>query len=115
MVVAMSVLLVLCTCPDPASANAIAASLVEQRLAACVSALPGLRSVYRWEGEIRRDDETLLLIKTTDAQLDALKIHIVMSHPNALPEILAFAAVAGLDRYLDWVHAETSPTAESSA
>jgi periplasmic divalent cation tolerance protein len=111
----MSVLLVLCTCPDPASADAIATSLVEQRLAACVSALPGLRSVYRWQGQIHREDEILLLIKTTDAQFDAMKIHIVMAHPNALPEILAFAAVAGLDRYLDWVHAETAPATELSA
>jgi periplasmic divalent cation tolerance protein len=106
----MSVLLVLCSCPDPASADAIAVSVVESRLAACVSVLPGMRSVYRWEGAIHHDDEVLLLIKTTNLQFDALKVQLVMSHPSALPEILAFEASAGLDRYLDWVHAETTLT-----
>lgn len=111
----MSVLLVLCTCPDPASADAIAHSLVEHRLAACVNVLPGLRSVYRWEGAIHSDSESLLLIKTAAAQLDALKELIVKAHPSELPEILAFEAVDGLDRYLDWVHAETAPAAETAA
>jgi len=112
---AMSVLLVLCTCPDPASADALAYSLVEHHLAACVNVLPGLRSVYRWEGRIQRDNETLLLIKTTAARFDALKDQLVKAHPNTLPEILAFEAPDGLDRYLDWVHAETAPTTETSA
>lgn len=111
----MSVLLVLCTCPDAASADAIAQVLVDRRLAACVNALPGVRSVYRWEGKIQCDSETLLLIKTTVARFDALKDQLVKAHPNTLPEILAFEAVAGLDRYLDWVHAETAHAAETSA
>jgi periplasmic divalent cation tolerance protein len=111
----MPVLLVLCTCPDPASADALANTLVEARLAACVNVLPGLRSVYRWEGRIQRDNETLLLIKTTAARFDAFKDFIVKSHPNTLPEILAFGAIAGLDRYLDWVQAETTPAAEPCA
>ena len=111
----MSALLVLCTCPDPVSADAIAQALVECRLAACVSALPGLRSTYHWEGQIRRDQETLLLIKTTAAHFEALKDQLVKAHPAALPEILAFDAVAGLDRYLHWLHAETTHTADTSA
>lgn len=111
----MSVLLVLCTCPDPASAAAIAQAAVEHHFAACVNVLPGVRSVYRWEGEIRCDEETLLLIKTTTAQLDALKDQIVKMHPHTLPEILAFEAVAGLDRYLDWVQAETAHATQTSA
>jgi periplasmic divalent cation tolerance protein len=104
----MSVLLVLCSCPDAASADALAGSLVEQRLAACVNVLPGMRSTYRWEGRVERADEILMLIKTTTERFDALRNHLVGAHPHALPEVLAFEAAGGLDRYLDWVRAETT-------
>ena len=104
----MSVLLVLCTHPDPAAAETLATTLVEQRLAACVNVLPGLRSVYRWEGRVERAQETQLLIKTTVERFDALKDAIVKLHPYSLPEILAFETRVGLDSYLDWVRAETS-------
>ena len=103
----MPVLLVLCSHPDPTAAEALATALVEQRLAACVNVLPGARSVYRWEGKVERAQETLLLIKTTTDRLDALKEHIVMAHPHAVPEVLALDVASGLDRYLDWVRSET--------
>jgi periplasmic divalent cation tolerance protein len=103
----MSVLLVLCSHPDPDAAETLATALVEARLAACVNVLPGARSVYRWHGSIEHALETLLLIKTTSDRLDALKESIVIAHPYAVPEILALTADAGLDRYLDWVRAET--------
>lgn len=106
----MSVLLVLCSHPDPDAAETLATSLVEARLAACVNVLPGVRSVYRWQGNIEHAQENLLLIKTTSDRLDALKESIVMAHPYAVPEILAFATDAGLDRYLDWVRTETART-----
>ena len=104
----MSVLLVLCSHPDAEVAETLTGALVEQRLAACVNVLPGLRSVYRWVGNIERAYETLLLIKTTSDRFDALKEHIVMVHPYEVPEILALAVDSGLDRYLDWVRAETT-------
>jgi periplasmic divalent cation tolerance protein len=103
----MSVLLVLCSHPDPAAAETLATALVEQRLAACVNVLPGVRSVYRWLGNIEHAQETLLLIKTTSDRLDALKESIVMAHHYAVPEILALSVDSGLERYLDWVRAET--------
>ena len=106
----MSILLVLCSHPDPAAANALATALVGQRLAACVNILPGAQSVYRWEDQVEHAQETLLLIKTTTDRFDALKEHIVMAHPHAVPEVLALDVVAGLDRYLDWVRDETIPT-----
>jgi periplasmic divalent cation tolerance protein len=106
----MSVLLILCTHPDAAAAEALATTLVEQRLAAYLNVLPGLRSVYRWEESIERASETLLLIKSTSDRFDALKEHIVMAHPYALPELLALDVAAGLDRYLDWIRAETRPS-----
>lgn len=103
-----NVQLVLCACPDAEGAAALAEALVEQRLAACVSVLPGTRSVYRWQGRIERAEEALLLIKTTAGRLDALQAAIVARHPYELPEVLAVAVGSGFDRYLDWVHAETA-------
>ena len=103
----MSVLVVLCTCPDPEGAESLATALVERRLAACVNLLPGVRSVYRWEGAVERASETLLLIKTTSARLDALKDGIVSLHPHAVPEILALESAGGVAAYLDWVRVET--------
>jgi periplasmic divalent cation tolerance protein len=99
----VSVILVFCTCPDAATADRLALHLVEQRLAACVSALPGVRSVYRWQGAIERATEVQLLIKSTRARFDALRDAIVSAHSYELPELIAVEASAGLDRYLDWV------------
>ena len=99
--------LVLCTCPDAAAAETLAAALVEARVAACASVLPGLRSVYRWRGAVERAEEALLLVKTTFDRLPALQAAVLARHPYELPEILAVAVGSGLDRYLDWVRAET--------
>lgn len=109
----MAVLLVLCSLPDAVAAEALAGSLVEARLAACVNLQSGWRSVYRWQGRIERSDETLLMIKTSTERFDALRDHIVQAHPYSLPEVLAFEAATGLDRYLAWVAAETTPTGDA--
>lgn len=105
----MTVLLCLCTTPDLASARAIAEALVGERLAACVSLLPGTSSVYRWQGRIEHADEVQLLVKTTRACLPALQARIAALHPHELPEVIAVEAAGGLPAYLDWVAAETSP------
>ena len=103
----MTVFACFCTCPDEASAARIADALVEARLAACVSQLGGLRSVYRWQGEIERADEVLLVIKTTPDKLDALTEQVRALHPYELPELLAFEVAGGLAAYLDWVAEQT--------
>lgn len=103
----MPALIVHCTCPDEASASAIAEALLAARLAACVQILPGLTSLYRWQGQVQRDREALLLIKTEADRLDAVCDAIRSRHAYELPEILAVEAVAGLPAYLDWVRAET--------
>lgn len=103
----MAVLLCLCACPDDASAGAIADALVAERLAACVSVLPGVRSVYRWQGEVERASEVLLLIKTTDDRMATLAVRLRQIHPYELPELIAVEAVAGLAPYLDWVVQQT--------
>ncbi|MBS0228158.1 MAG: divalent-cation tolerance protein CutA [Proteobacteria bacterium] len=99
----MTVLLCLTTCPDAGCAERIAAALVEEHLAACVTIVPGLRSVYRWQGVIERADEQLLLIKTTRAGYPALQARLAELHPYELPELLAVEAVDGLPAYLQWV------------
>ena len=110
----MPVLLVLCACPDAENAETLAASLVDESLAACVNVLPEMRSIYRWEGRVERANECMLLIKTTGDRFGALKDHIVKTHPYSLPEVLAFEATTGLDRYLGWIQAETGPAGEST-
>ncbi|HET6632036.1 MAG TPA: divalent-cation tolerance protein CutA [Rhodanobacteraceae bacterium] len=103
----MPALVVLCTCPDTACAEAIANALVGERLAACVNALPGVISTYRWDDAICRDREVLLLAKTTHERFDALRARIEALHPAELPEVIAVEVGAGLDRYLGWIEAET--------
>ena len=100
-------LLVLCTCPDAASAARIARALVAERLAACVNRVPGLASTYRWRGEIHDDAEVLLLIKTQRAGFDALRARLVELHPYELPEVIALDIAAGHAPYLDWLRTET--------
>jgi periplasmic divalent cation tolerance protein len=95
--------LVLSTCPDMTTARQIAAALVEKQLAACVNILPGLESVYSWQGNIEHDQELLLLIKTRTAAVDHLNEAIQALHPYELPEIIAVPIVAGLAPYLEWI------------
>lgn len=102
--VAAQVLIVHCTCP-PAHADTLARTLVDAQVAACVSALPGVRSTYRWQGQVCQDDEVLLLIKTTAARFEALRETLLAHHPYELPEILAVPVAAGHAAYLDWVGA----------
>ncbi len=95
------------TFPDLDSATAVAKHLVDERLAACVNLLPGVRSVYRWQGEVHEDQEVLLVVKTTRARLDALTERIRALHPYELPEVVAVDIAGGLPAYLAWIAEET--------
>ncbi len=106
----MSVLLAFCTAPDESSAKALADALLERRLAACVSRLPGVRSSYRWQGRIEQADEVLLLIKTTRERFAELREAVQALHPYEVPELLALEAHDGLAAYLAWVQGETRVT-----
>ncbi|WP_242112916.1 divalent-cation tolerance protein CutA [Luteimonas aquatica] len=99
--------IVFCTCPDAGTAERIAQALVGERLAACVNLLPGVESVYRWQGALERSREVQLIAKTVEPRLEALIARVRALHPYELPEILAIAASGGLPDYLDWVRAET--------
>ena len=99
----MSVLICFSTCPDADSAGRIATALVDERLAACVNVLPGVRSTYRWQGRLQQADEVLLVIKTTADRYPALQARLPELHPYELPELVAVEACSGLPAYLDWV------------
>ena len=103
----MDNLLVVTNLPDRASAEKLAALLIEQRLAACVNLLPACGSVYRWRGEIQHDEEHPLLIKTAQDRYAELEVLIRANHPYELPEIIAVPIVHGLPAYLQWIVSET--------
>ena len=84
-------------------AERIARVLVERRLAACVNVVPKVVSVYRWKGEICRDEELLLVVKTRRERLDALREAVVGLHPYEVPELVALPIEAGHEPYLAWL------------
>jgi periplasmic divalent cation tolerance protein len=99
--------LLYCTCPDTEVAQRIARALVEQRLAACVNIVPGLRSIYRWKDAVQDEAECLLLIKTRESHIETLIESVRRLHPYELPEVIAVPVVAGLAPYLDWIRDNT--------
>ena len=101
--------LVLTTVPSMDVAEAIARALVEARLAACVNVLPAMVSVYRWKGEIQRETEHQLIIKTARARLPALEEQLAQLHPYDLPELLVLQVEDGDPAYLSWVLTEADP------
>ncbi|MBM4395467.1 MAG: divalent-cation tolerance protein CutA [Deltaproteobacteria bacterium] len=104
---APEVRVVLVTCP-PAASEQIARSIVDGGFAACVNIVPGIRSIYRWKGEVCDEPEDLLVVKTAAAGVDDLVAHVKSIHSYTVPEIVALPVVAGNRDYLEWVAAETS-------
>lgn len=104
---AASVLIVLTNTPDLACARAIARTLVEQGLAACVNILAPCQSIYRWQGQVEEAAEIPLLVKTCAERYAAVEAAIRSLHPYEVPEIIAWQPRAGLPAYLDWVLAES--------
>jgi len=96
-------LIVYCTVPDAATAGTIAEALVKERLCACVNRLSGVTSHYIYEGEYCKEEEVLLLIKTTRGAFERLKARIEALHPYDVPEIIAAPVVAGNESYLTWL------------
>ena len=99
---------ILVTCPDAATAERIAATLVEERLAACVNVKPGITSFYRWEGRVQKDEELLLIIKTRADRITALEARVKALHPFDVPEFVALPIVAGSAEYLRWIDESTA-------
>jgi periplasmic divalent cation tolerance protein len=96
------------TAPDQASAESLARLLVELRLAACANIVPGLKSVYRWDGEIKTDDEVAIIAKTRKALAQPLIAKVRSAHPYDCPCIVTWPIEAGNPDYLDWIAKETA-------
>ena len=101
-----SIAIILTTLGADADAAALARTLVDERLAACVNALPPMTSTYRWKGAVEQDREQQLVIKTTADRVPALQARLRQLHPYELPEFLVLDAT-GSDAYLGWVREST--------
>lgn len=97
----------LTTLPADGNAEQLAQQLVEEKLAACVSILPPMRSVYRWKDGIERADERQLLIKTTAERLTDLEARLRQLHPYDIPEFVVLPIIQGSAPYLSWLSDST--------
>ncbi len=104
----MSEIVILSTTDSPELAQKIAAALVEAGEAACVSIVPGIRSVYRWKGTLCDEGELLLLIKTTSSCFESVRSTIRRLHTYQVPEIIALPVGDGDAEYLHWLRRQTS-------
>ena len=100
-------IIILVTCPDKESANKIASSLIEKKLAACVNTIKNVESIFRWKGKIEKSSENLLIIKSKKRLLKKLIADVQQNHPYQLPEILALPIIGGSKAYIDWLNNET--------
>src|SRR5688572_28112102 len=99
----MAVLVVFSTFPSPDKAAEVARTLVTEHLAACVNLVGPVRSIYRWQGEISDDSETLAVIKTTSERFEMMRKRLVELHPYEVAEVIALPVEAGHAPYLAWV------------
>jgi len=97
------VILVLVTAPSADKAAELARTLVEEQLAACGNIVPGLRSIYRWEGQVHDESEVLLILKTRDVLFEPLRARVIGLHPYQVPEVLRLDITDGHGPYLAWV------------
>lgn len=98
-----SYIVIYCTCPDSATAETLAGTLLQEKLIACANLIPGLESHYWWKGKIQKDKEVLLIMKTTHSLFKAIELLIQNNHPYQVPEIIALPIVKGSSSYLSWI------------
>ncbi|MDX1645515.1 MAG: divalent-cation tolerance protein CutA [Longimicrobiales bacterium] len=97
---------VLTTVADPSAAQSLAHRLVEERLAACANILPGVTSVFWWEGAVQRESEVLVVFKTTEARYADLRRRLEELHSYDVPEVLRLSVPETSESYLAWVRKE---------
>jgi len=100
-------IVVLTTVPLDERGRALARALVDERLAACVSSLPPMSSIYRWQGKVTEDNEQQLVIKTRRSQLPAIERRLRELHPYEVPELLVIDVAGGSEMYLKWIRENT--------
>lgn len=101
------VVIVLTTWPAASDPAPLATALVTERLAACVNVLAEMESVFTWRGEVQRERERQVLIKTTRPRLQAVEQRLAQLHPYDVPELLVFDAAGGSEAYIAWVRDST--------
>jgi periplasmic divalent cation tolerance protein len=109
---ATDVRVVLMTAPDAGTAERLGSALVSERLATCANVLPLLTSVYWWQGKLEKASEALLILKTVEGRIAALRERAVDLHPYEVPELLVLEVLEGHEPYLDWVRSESAPRTE---
>ena len=102
---AIAARLVLCTAPDQTCAQMLARTLVHEQWVACANLLPGMLSVYRWEGAVQEEPEVQLIFKTDTQHLAGMQARLRELHPYQTPEILVLAVEEGDKEYLTWLSA----------
>lgn len=105
----MDLRLILSTASSRDEAHRIAHALVDTQLAACVNIVPGLHSIYRWQGKVESADEVLLLIKTTAANLERVESALRAAHSYDVPEFLVLTPESASEPYLRWLLESTQP------
>lgn len=95
------------TAPSDKAAD-LAHNLVENRLAGCVNIIDKVKSIYWWKGEIKHDDEVLLVVKTSTKKVENLIKHVKQSHDYEVPEVISVTIAEGNPDYLDWLDQETA-------
>jgi len=106
-------IVVLTNCGSADEAAKIARALVEKKLAACVNVMPAGRSIYRWKGVIEDQQESLLVIKSSRALFNDLRVEIEKLHSYEVPEVIAVPIVDGSEGYLEWLDRELAAKLES--
>lgn len=101
-------IVVLTTISSEDEAVGLIRELLERRLIACGTVVPGARSLYRWQGKIADEQEVLVLLKTRSARVEQLQGAFKELHPYKVPELLALSVDTGLEKYLEWINGETS-------
>ena len=99
----MNYRLLITTCPSMAEAEGLAEKLLTARLAACVNIVPGVVSLYEWQGKMEREQEFLLLIKSRAERFTEIQALVQANHPYELPELIAVPIEEGLAPYLNWI------------
>ena len=102
-----TIILLYGTCPDMTVAKSLARSLLDAGLVACVNLVPGMVSLYQWQGQMEESAEVLLIAKTQESRVDAVKVMFAELHPYDEPALIALPVRDGLDGFLRWVAGET--------
>ncbi|NLG63418.1 MAG: divalent-cation tolerance protein CutA, partial [Candidatus Cloacimonetes bacterium] len=96
------------TAPDMTTAERLGERLVEERLAACANIVPGIVSIYRWDDRVQRDEEVLIVLKTEQERVEALRERVVTLHPYDVPEVVVLPITGGHVPYLEWLTRSTT-------